>query len=143
VDTCGAVSWRVLERIRPFTDLFLYDLKHMDETSHKKATGAPNRRILKNLEKLSQLGHAIRLRFAVVPGINDSEQNVQRTGEFIAALPGRHAVSLLPFHAAAEDKYKKLGHSYTLMDTDPPGEQQMSAIAAVLEGYGLEVTKGG
>lgn len=143
VDTCGAVSWRVLERIRPFTDLFLYDLKHMDDASHKKTTGAPNRRILENLEKLSQLGHAIRLRFAVIPGINDSEQNVEQTGEFIAALPGCHAVSLLPFHAAAEDKYKKLDHSYTLMDTDPPGEQQMSAIAAVLEGYGLEVTKGG
>jgi pyruvate formate lyase activating enzyme len=123
--------------------LFLYDLKHMDDIVHRETTGASNRRVLKNLQKLADLGHAIRLRFAVIPGINDSEQNIRQTGEFAAALPGRHPVSLLPYHAAAQDKYKKLDQSYTLLDTEPPGEEHMAAIAAVLEGYGLEVTKGG
>ena len=143
LDTCGAVSWRVLDSVRPFTDLFLYDLKHMDDGAHKQSTGASNRRILENLERLSSLGHSIRLRFAVIPGINDSERNVQKTGEFAAALPGRHSIALLPYHAAAADKYKKLGQSYRLVDTDPPGEERMAAIAAVLEGFGLEVTQGG
>lgn len=143
VDTCGAVSWRVLESIRPYTDLFLYDIKHMDEAAHRQVTGASNRRVLENLQKLSGLGHAIRLRFAVIPGINDSEQNIHATGAFAAALPGRHALSILPYHAAAADKYKKLGQSDRLPGTDPPGAERMAAIAALLEGFGLEVTQGG
>ena len=134
VDTSGAVSWRVIEAVREYTDLFLYDLKHMDREAHRASTGAGNRRILQNLEKLSGLGHAIVLRFAVIPGIND---------EFAATLPGRHSLSILPYHAAARDKYKRLNQSYTLGDIDPPGDDRIAAIAEIFKGCGLEVTTGG
>lgn len=143
VDTCGAVSWKVFEKVRAYTDLFLFDIKHMDPLKHKGATGVCNRRILANLEKLSALGHAINLRYAVIPGINDSDENAQETGRFAAALPGRHPVSLLPYHAAAGEKYKNLDQSYRLEGTKPPGDKRISAIAAMLEGFGLEVKTGG
>ena len=65
------------------------------------------------------------------------------TGEFAAGLPHRHPVSILPYHAAAADKYKRLNQSYTLGDTAPPGDDRMAEIAGILESYGLEVKTGG
>jgi len=143
VDTCGAVAWSVFEAVRPYTDLFLYDIKHMDDAAHRENTGAGNRRILENLEKLSELGHAINLRFALIPGINDDEENVRRTGAFAAALPNRHPVSVLPFHAAGGEKYKRLGQSYTLGELGPPQDHRIAGVARLLEAYDLEVRIGG
>ena len=143
VDTSGAVPWKTFEAVRPHTDLVLYDLKLMDDTAHREATGASNRRILKNLEKLSALGHDIALRFAVIPGVNDSEENLRRTGEFAAGLPRRHPLSILPYHAAAAAKYKRMNQSYTLGDTLPPGDDRIADIAGMFEGFGLEVRTGG
>lgn len=143
VDTSGAVSWKVFDRVRLHTDLFLYDLKHMDSDVHRETTGVSNHRILENLRRLSELGNDIVLRFAVIPGVNDSEENIRMTGEFAAGLPRRHPVSILPYHAAAADKYKRLNQSYTLGDTAPPGDDRMAEIAGILESYGLEVKTGG
>lgn len=143
IDTSGAVAWKVFDRVRADTDLFLYDLKLMDDRLHREVTGVGNRRILENLQKLSALGHEINLRFAVIPGINDSDENIQKIGEFAAGLPRRHTISILPYHAAAADKYKRLELSYTLGDTNPPGDDRMAEIADILEGYGLEVKTGG
>ena len=143
VDTSGAVAWKAIEDVRGHTDLFLYDIKHMDSDVHRDSTGAGNRRILANLEKLSGLGQALVLRFAVIPGFNDSDENVRRIGEFAAGLPRRHPLSVLPYHAGAADKYKRLNQSYTLGDIDPPGDDRIAEIAGILEGYGLEVKTGG
>ena len=95
VDTSGSFSWPALEMIRPYVDLFLYDLKLMDEERHKRVTGVSNRLILQNLEALSKLGHKIIIRVAVVPGINDDERNIYQTGAFAASLPHLEGVSLL------------------------------------------------
>lgn len=143
VDTSGAVSWKVFEKVLPYTNLFLYDIKHMDESVHRDATGVSNRRILENLRRLSATGQDIVLRFAVIPGFNDSDEHIRQTGEFAASLPHRHPLSILPYHAAAADKYKRLGQSYTLGETDPPGDERMAEISSILEGYGLEVKTGG
>ncbi len=143
VDTSGAVSWHTFDQIRPFSDLFLYDLKHMDEAAHKKLTGVSNRLILDNLRQLSAHGHAIILRFAVIPGLNDSEENVRCTAEFAASLPRRHPISILPYHAAAADKYQRLNLPYQLAHLQPPGDDHLAAIAATLSRYGLEVKIGG
>lgn len=143
IDTSGAVAWKVFEKVRPYTNLFLYDIKHMDDSAHRQATGVSNRRILENLRRLSATGQDIVLRFAVIPGFNDSDEHIRQTGEFAASLPRRHPVSILPYHAAAADKYKRLGQSYTLGDADPPGDERMGEIAGILEGCGLEVKTGG
>ena len=143
IDTSGAVAWKVFEKVRRYTDLFLYDIKHMDDSMHRQATGVSNRRILENLRRLSESGHDIVLRFAIIPGFNDSNEQVNQIGAFAACLPHRHPVSILPYHAAAADKYKRLGQSYTLVGADPPGDERMAEIAGILEGYGLEVKTGG
>jgi len=143
VDTSGAVSWQTLDRVRPFTDLFLYDIKHMDNTAHKKLTGVSNQLILDNLHQLSTHGHNIILRFAIIPGLNDSEQNIRQTGEFAVNLPQRHPISILPYHATAADKYQRLNQPCQLPTIQPPTDIRMAKIADILHSYGLEVKIGG
>jgi pyruvate formate lyase activating enzyme len=143
VDTSGAASWATLDRIRPFVDLFLYDIKLIDDGRHRAATGSSNRVILDNLRRLSEAGENIRLRLAIIPGMNDDEENLRRTAEFAAALPRIHGVSLLPFHNTAQDKYANLGLEYTLAGVRAPDEARMEEIGRLLAGYGLDVSFGG
>ena len=96
VDTSGFATWDTLDRIRPLTDLFLYDLKLIDDERHREFTGVTNQPILRNLRDLSALGHAIVIRIPIVPGINDDDESIQQLAEFIAALPNRHPIDLLP-----------------------------------------------
>jgi pyruvate formate lyase activating enzyme len=140
VDTCGAVSWAALDSVRPFVDLFLYDLKLLDEAQHRAATGAGNRLILDNLRRLTAAGQDVELRLAIIPGINDSEQNLRQTAEFAASLPNLRRITLLPFHNTARDKYGRLGLDYPMRGVQPPGQARLAQISDLLRDYGLVVS---
>jgi pyruvate formate lyase activating enzyme len=139
VDTCGFTSWSVLERVLPYTDLFLFDLKLMDDLRHQKYTGVSNEPILRNLRRLSQSGQAIRLRIPVIPGINDAPEHIRQFGEFAAGLPHLDEIDILPYHNIAAEKYRRLNRVYELPDTPVPTEQRMAEIAQSLRGFGLNV----
>jgi pyruvate formate lyase activating enzyme len=142
-DTSGAASWETLNRVRPFVDLFLYDLKLIENGRHRAATGSSNRVILDNLRRLSEAGESIQLRMAIIPGINDDEENIRLTAEFAAALPQIRGISLLPFHNTAQEKYGNLGLDYGLSGVQAPDEARMQEIGRLLAGYGLDVSLGG
>jgi len=139
VDTSGFAPWPVLDEVRPLVDLFLYDLKLMDDTRHIQWTGVSNADILSNLRRLSELGHQIKVRIPLIPGINDDEENLRQTGEFLAGLPHVPPVELLPYHNIAEGKYAGLGMEYALSDVHSPTPERMMESVAVLRGYGLEI----
>jgi pyruvate formate lyase activating enzyme len=139
VDTCGFASWNVLERVRPYTDLFLFDLKMMDEAQHREYTGVSNEPILRNLRRLSESGQTIRLRIPVIPGINDEPQQIRQMGEFAAGLLHLDEVDILPYHNIAAEKYRRLNRVYLLPDTLVPSEEHMAEIAQTLRGFGLKV----
>jgi pyruvate formate lyase activating enzyme len=143
VDTCGCTSWKVLDRIRPYVDLFLYDLKLMDDTLHRQFTGVSNKPILKNLQALSSQGHSIILRVPVIPGINDDDETIRQIGMFAGALPHLNEVDILPYQHIGADKYTRLNRTYPLPDTRPPSEQRMAEIAQLLSEFGLSVKIGG
>ncbi len=143
VDTSGSFSWRILEKIRPYVDLFLYDVKLIDDERHKKVTGVSNRRILANLQQLSAVEQSIMIRLAVIPGINDDVQNIRLTGEFLASLPNVDTLALLPYHASAVHKYARLNRPYEMPDAAPPDDQIMLTLADMLREYGLNVSIGG
>ena len=143
VDTSGSFSWQALEKIRPYVDLFLYDVKMMDDERHMEVTGVSNRLILENLELLSARGHRIVIRVTIVPGINDDEENLRRTGVFAASLPYLEGVSLLPYHDTAVHKYASLDRAYQMGDVESPADERMEALAEILREYGLEVKIGG
>jgi pyruvate formate lyase activating enzyme len=143
VDTCGFAPWETLDDIREHVDLFLYDLKLMDDAKHRKLTGVSNELILDNLQMLSTRGHNIALRVPIIPGINDDDENIRQTGTFAAALPHLNGVHILPYHYAAAEKHKRLNKVYGLPATRPPSDERMAEIAQVLRGLGLHVKIGG
>lgn len=143
VDTCGYASWETLDSVRKHVDLFLYDLKLMDDARHRKFTGVSNELILENLQMLSAQGHDIFLRVPVIPGINDDEESVRQIGAFAAALPHLDQVDILPYHRAAAEKHHRLNRIYSLPETRPPSDERMAEIAQVLRGFGLHVRIGG
>jgi len=138
VDTSGYISWEILNKISPKVDLFLYDLKLVDNKRHKKYSGVSNEIILENLKKLSSVHHNIFVRFPVIPGINDDDQNIKETGEFLSSLKIAQ-VNLLPYHYIGIDKYKKLGRTYHLAATQPPLEEKLSEISEILKKFNLNV----
>jgi pyruvate formate lyase activating enzyme len=143
LDTCGYAPWDTLDAIRRTVDLFLYDLKLLDEARHREFTGASNALILSNVQALSQGGQEIILRVPVIPGVNDDEESSRQIGVFAASLPHLREVDLLPYHHTAIDKYERLGRAYALAGARPPSAMRMSAIAGVLQSFGLRVKIGG
>jgi pyruvate formate lyase activating enzyme len=140
VDTSGYAPWAILDRIRPLVDLFLFDLKLMDDARHRQWTGVSNEIILSNLRQLSEAGQNVLVRIPIIPGVNDDEQNLRQSGEFLAALPNVPPVELLPYHNFAEVKYAGLGMEYSIPEIHAPTAERMMEIASVLREYGLEIS---
>jgi len=143
LDTSGYASYRILNRILGKVDLFLYDIKLMDGAKHRKYTGVSNGLILDNLKKLAQNESNIVISLPVITNINDDQENIAKTGEFISSLSHVQYVSLLPYHKTAADKYKNLGRPYRLKRTQPPSNERLKAIREKLETFGLTVKTGG
>ncbi len=109
VETAGNVPWAKFEKILPFTDLFLYDIKVVDETLHKKATGSGNRRIIDNLKKLAKTGVEVWVRTPLIPGVNDIPAERERIAELLVCLESIKTHVFLPYHKLGEGKYESLG----------------------------------
>jgi len=132
VDTSGFAPPAVLEEIAPLTDLFLFDLKPMDAEEHRRYTGVPNRLIHENLRRLVELRRPVVVRVPLIPGITDTERNIQALVAFLAELgKGIQRVELLPYHDVAE-KYARLGKAYSLPPIPRPSEEHLAALRARL-----------
>jgi len=142
LDTCGFAPWEILDRVRGNVDLFLYDLKLMEDAKHLQFTGVSNKLILKNLQVLSSAGHHIILRLPVIPGINDDDDNVRHIAAFAAALPHLDGIDILPYHRIGLDKYSRLNMDYKLPEISSPSSDKIAAIAQTLRGFGLPVKTG-
>jgi pyruvate formate lyase activating enzyme len=143
VDTCGYADRQILLKVAARTELFLYDLKHMDPDKHYRYTGVPNEIILSNLEMLSRCGAGIIIRLPLIPGINSDVENIDRTGAFVSSLPGVDRINLLPYHCLAENKYKNLGFNNPAADIEHPDGDDLKSIAGRLENFDLKVKIGG
>jgi pyruvate formate lyase activating enzyme len=143
VDTSGYAGRELLLAVAGKTDLFLYDLKHMDPEIHKKYTGISNEVILENLTSLSARGATICVRFPLIPGVNDDRSNVESTGAFLTKLNRVNRIEVLPYHNVMRSKYKRFGWGYRLGELPPPDPRHLQDIAALLRSFGLRVIIGG
>lgn len=143
LDTCGLAPWKTLQRIAENVDLFLYDPKLMDDEKHRKFTGVSNELILENLRALSRHDHSIIARVPIIPGINDDDGNIFRTGEFVASLANPCPIDLLPYHKAGTEKHARLKRTYRLSEVQAPADGRMVEIEQILMKFGLQVTIGG
>jgi len=140
LDTCGYAPWVVLDRIRDYVDLFLFDVKTLDDNQHRALTGVANGVILENLWALSERGHAIVLRVPVIPGVNDGGDNIRRTGALAAGLPTPVKVELLPYHRIGVEKYSRVARQYPLPQVHPPSQERIAEVSRILkEEFGLHV----
>jgi len=143
VDTCGHAPDDVFRSIVDAADLFLFDLKLMDDALHREYTGASNGLILQNLQTLDARRHPTVIRIPLIPGITDTEKNMSETIDFLAALSSIHDVALLPYHRTGSGKYERIRRRYELRDGDPHSAEQIDTIKRLLEGNGARVTVGG
>lgn len=143
VDTSGYARKEILLDVAGRTDLMLYDLKHMDPEIHRKYTGVGNELILDNLRALSCRDVDLRVRFPLIPGINDDDVNVNAMALFLQKLHRVVAVDVLPYHDVAISKYARFGYNYRLGSLKAPSSQHLQEVAATLSSYGLCVTIGG
>ena len=139
VDTAGNVSWNIIAEIVPLADLFLFDIKAIDEDIHRRATGVGNRRILENLKRLSETGCVIWVRIPVIPAVNDSPEEMNAIADFLAPLPNIHWVELLPFHTLGAEKYPSLDREYSARGFIPPSREKIASLYAIFEQRGLAV----
>jgi pyruvate formate lyase activating enzyme len=143
VETCGFAPWETLAQIAAETDLFLYDVKLMDDAAHRAFTGVGNTRILDNLSRLSRAGHAVVVRLPLLPGINDAPGNLLATAAFLRERTDVRDVHLLPFHRMGREKSVRLGFEPTMPDLVTPTPAALAAAAAIFEQNGLRVRIGG
>ncbi len=128
IDTCGYVQWSVLEKMLPHIDLVLFDVKHMDDKAHRELTGVGNELILKNLQKMSDGEKSIWARIPLIPGYNDSEENLCKAADFLRSLAGITKVTLLPYNNAANVKYEFIGEAYTLKGVSPHADEEYEKL---------------
>jgi len=142
VETCGFAPAQTLLDVARWTDLFLYDLKLMDDARHRSATGQSNRRILENLRLLCARHHGVRVRVPPIAGINDDRANIRALGAFLSELP-LSDVDLLPYHTAGVAKYDRLGRPYALDQSAIPSTEAIDMAVETLSRCGLDVQVGG
>jgi pyruvate formate lyase activating enzyme len=143
VDTCGYASADTLDRVRPYVDLFLYDIKVMDDARHREVTGVSNALILDNLRRLADHQHPVVMRLPIIPHISDDEDNVRQVGMLASRMPNVERVDLLAYHKLGKDKYERLGRLNPMPETAEPSEDTLVEIKHLLETFGLNVTIGG
>jgi pyruvate formate lyase activating enzyme len=142
VETCCHVNPEVLREVSAYADYMLTDIKHMDSARHREGTGVSNELILDNIAMLAAAGKKIRVRLPLIPGFNDSEENLKETAKFMKEHHIRY-IDLLPFHATGGFKYDRLGMEYAYAEHRTPSSEEMSEYMALFERVGVGGTIGG
>ncbi len=143
VDTCGLAPRDQLLAVAELTDLFLFDVKFVDERRHREHTGAGNETILANLGALIEAERRVWLRVPVIPGINDDRENMNAIAHLAAGLPSVERICLLPYHRNGERKLARLGRPAERRETLAPEADEMLRTAARFEAVGLTPKIGG
>ncbi|HXS94135.1 MAG TPA: glycyl-radical enzyme activating protein [Candidatus Limnocylindrales bacterium] len=142
IETCGFADPAVFRAVAAHANLLLFDLKLIDETKHRRFTGVSNRRILANLEEAVAAGRAVSVRIPVVPGVNDSAEDMAEFAAYLGRVRPR-AIELLPYHDIGAGKYARLGLAYKLAGTPQPAAADLARFREALKRAGLPVTVGG
>ncbi|PLW99137.1 MAG: glycyl-radical enzyme activating protein [Marinilabiliales bacterium] len=144
IDTCGYVNSVVMAASMPFADLYLFDIKHMNESEHLKYTGAMLSTVLKNLRLVADSGGRIRVRIPYIPSINGTDEiAVKYLSTLQPIATAVDAVDILPYHKIAANKYVRFNMENKMDGIAEPDEEQTNAFAEVFRNAGYKVTIGG
>ncbi len=138
IETCGYAKWEHLEAIVKYSDLVFFDIKHMDPEIHKKLTGKSNKLILHNAIKTSSIALTI-IRIPIIPGYNDSKENIAATVRFVQKLKKFDKIELLPYHSLGANKYEWLGKIYELSDLSFRAESNFPKLKEMVNSLGCKI----
>lgn len=144
IDTSGYAPQEIFEQIRDVVDLFLYDLKLMDDAQHRHYTGVSNQIIIENLRMLAAQRKSVYLRVPIIPDITDTDQNLDAILDFLTEIRGCiRQVNLLPYHRIAEGKYQRYGRKNKMVGVSSPSEKRIQRTKDRFETQGVRVKIGG
>ena len=144
LETTACLPFYMIEPQLPLIDTVLMDIKHVDSEKHERFTGMRNELILDNAKKIAKIkGDSLIIRVPVIPGFNDSENDIRAIALFAASLGGVRQIHLLPYHRLGYDKYTGLGREYLMGDVKPPSAEKMESLRRIAEGEGLKAIIGG
>ncbi len=143
VETTGFAPYEKIEKLLPYIDTVLMDIKHINSAKHQAFTSQPNERILENAVKIAQNANKLIIRVPVIPTFNDTEEEIAAIAQFASGLQGVREIHLLPYHRFGKDKYDGLGREYGMGDLPSPTDAHMQTLKAVAERYGLTCQIGG
>lgn len=141
VESCLHVSETVLRQIAPLVDTLIFDLKHMDDESHRTFTGVSNERILANASCLLENHGDVLVRMPLIPGVNDDETNLEMLGGFLQDARKGVELELLPYHRLGESKYERLGRTYPMPNIRKPSKEMMDTALGRLKKFNINLVK--
>ena len=137
IETCGYVPWRHIQEILEFVNVIYYDIKHIDPAKHGELTGVSNDLILENARRLlSTKKDQLIIRVPIIPGCNDSEENIRATANFVAERGGK-AIEFLPYHRLGISKYGQLDREYELREAQRPSDACMRRLRSIVQSVGV------
>lgn len=145
VDTSGYSSAANYKAISEFTDLFLFDIKHLDYRKHLKFTGVSNREILDNFQALLESGKEMMVRIPVIPGFNDDPVHIEKIKQFLLTNKTNSikGINLLPFHKIGSSKYQRFNLQNRMEKIEPPSNGKMQDLKKSFLETGLKTKIGG
>ena len=135
IDTAGAVPWNYFERVLPDTDLFLYDIKAANEEKYSLGTGIKSPLVFENLHRLCHAGARVRIRVPIIPGYNDTVDEIGSIGKLLSEVGELEGIELLRFHKMGGPKYASLGQVYRAENLQSPTDEHMDTLRGVLQVY--------
>lgn len=145
MESMGCAKWEVIEGLLPYLDQYLLDIKHMNPAKHKEYTGKSNELMLENAKKIAASGMTeLSIRVPVIPGFNDTQEEIRAIAEYTGRLEHVKRMHLLPYHRLGQDKYAGLGREYLMGDVEPPTNEKMEQLLQIAEQTsGVECQIGG
>jgi pyruvate formate lyase activating enzyme len=133
LETSGFAAWEHFEPVLKHVDLLHIDFKHIDPVRHRELTGQSNELIIDNLRRVLSVKSPrdVIVRFPVIPGCNDSVENIRDMAEFVTGL-GFEQIELIPYHRMGVSKYRQYGMAYSLSECESPSESDMARLREVV-----------
>jgi pyruvate formate lyase activating enzyme len=140
VDTCGFIPYEAIEKVAPYTDIYLYDLKLMDSDKHRTAVGVPNELILENARRIAAAGGRLHIRIPLIPNVNADRPNIEATRDFLLGIEDAvDVVQILPYHNLGTIKWDRLSLDPPPLDTYIPSDEEVDEVVKVFADAGFEV----
>jgi pyruvate formate lyase activating enzyme len=145
VDTSGYSQAENYKAIIPVTDLFLFDIKHLDDTKHELYTSVSNSVIINNFQLVLESGKDIIVRIPIVPGFNDAQEHLEKIRSFLIKSKKKNLkrICLLPYHKIGASKYKRFKIPYRMDGVKPPSRERMNELKTFFSETGIKVKIGG